>query len=150
VDTEIPRRSRPHSYFPEWPANALFNENCPMLSHELLRDEGILIVSPDGPLTAADFIAVAGHVDPYIEANGALTGLMIQARSFPGWEDFGAFVSQLRFIGGHHREIRKVAVLTDDPVLSIMPRLVDHFVSAEVRHFQYDDEQVAFDWIRGR
>jgi hypothetical protein len=120
-----------------------------MLAHELLRDEGILIVSPEGPLTSADFAAVAGHVDPYIEENGTLTGLVIQARSFPGWDDFGALVSHLKFIRDHHKKIQKVAALTDAHFLSILPRIVDHFVGAEVRHFPYSDEEAAFTWIRG-
>jgi len=31
---------------------------------------------------------LAAEVDAYIEERGDLTGLMIQAESFSGWEDF--------------------------------------------------------------
>ena len=61
-----------------------------MLQHELLRDRGILILKPDGALRAEDFTALAAAVDPYIEQNGKLNGLMIEAPSFPGWENFAA------------------------------------------------------------
>jgi hypothetical protein len=47
-----------------------------MLKHELLADEGILILRPEGSLSAADFSALASRVDPYIEAHGELKGLM--------------------------------------------------------------------------
>jgi hypothetical protein len=119
-----------------------------MISHKLLRDEGILIVTPEEPLTASDFNEVAQEVDPFIAAKDGLTGLVIQAESFPGWEDFGALISHLKFIRDHHQKIRKVAAITDARFLSIMPRVVNHFVNAEVKHFKQSEGQAAFDWIR--
>ena len=118
-----------------------------MLAHKLLRDEGILIVRPEGPLSAADFEAVAGEVDPYIEQNGILQGLVIEAEKFPGWEDFAGLVSHLRFIHDHHNYIAKVAAVTDSGFLSIMPRVVDHFITAEVRHFEFADRAAALVWV---
>ena len=67
-----------------------------MLAHEFLHDRGILILKPSGALRANDFTALAAVVDPYIEQHGGLKGLMIEARSFPGWENFGAMLSHLR------------------------------------------------------
>lgn len=48
-----------------------------MIHFELLRDRGILIVSPDGPLEKADFERLAKEVDPFIASKGNLTGVMI-------------------------------------------------------------------------
>ena len=56
-----------------------------MVEHELLRTEGILILRPEGRLEAADFEKLAQEIDPYIEANGNLHGLLLDAESFPGW-----------------------------------------------------------------
>ncbi len=53
-----------------------------MVNHELLRDDGILIIRPEGSLEAADFQAIAQDVDPYIQANGKLCGVMIDVCSF--------------------------------------------------------------------
>ena len=50
-----------------------------MISHTLLRDEGILLVSPKEPLESNDFEELAGEVDPYIYEKGALQGLMVIA-----------------------------------------------------------------------
>ena len=36
-----------------------------------------------GPLQAGDFESVSRVVDPYIEQNGKLRGVMVEARSFP-------------------------------------------------------------------
>jgi hypothetical protein len=119
-----------------------------MISYELLRDEGILIISPEGRLESADFERLAQEVDPYITEKGKLAGLMIYAEAFPGWDDVGALISHLKFVKDHHKLIRKVAAVTDSTFLSIMPRVVDHFVSAEVRHFDYRDKEVALEWLR--
>ena len=120
-----------------------------MISFELLRDEGILVVEPQGTLEAADFAALTREVDPYIEENGRLRGLLIQSESFPGWGDFGALISHLAFIRDHHRDIGRVAAVTDSAFLSIAPRVASHFVKAEVRHFDFSDRKAALAWLRG-
>lgn len=84
-----------------------------MLHHELIEEDGILVLTPEGPL------------DPYLETEGKPDGLMIYAKSFPGWENFAASVSHLRFVKDHQREIRKVAVVSDSAVLSIGPRIAE-------------------------
>jgi hypothetical protein len=120
-----------------------------MISFELLREEGILLVEPQGTLEASDFAALTREVDPYIEENGRLRGLLIQAESFPGWGDFGALMSHLTFIRDHHRDIGRIAAVTDSAFLSIAPRVASHFVKAEVRHFDFGDRESAIEWLRG-
>ena len=118
-----------------------------MIEFELLKDKGVLIVSPKGPLSAADFERIAAEADPYIEENGALGGLMIRAEAFPGWEDFGALLTHFRFVRDHHQRIERVAAVTGDGFLSIMPAIVDHFVKAEVRHFGTEEKDAAMRWL---
>jgi len=121
-----------------------------MIEHELRKDDGILIVTPKGPLAASDFEALAGHIGPYIEANGKLQELLVNAPSFPGWENFQALVGHFKFVRNHHRKILRVAAVTDDGFLKIMPSIVSHFVNAEVRHFAYQDKAEALEWIAER
>jgi len=118
-----------------------------VIQHELLRDRGILILKPEGPLRAEDFAALAGVVDPYIEEHGELKGLLIDAPSFPGWENFSALLSHLRFVRDHHRRIQRIAVVSDSTLLAIGPKIADHFVSAEVRAFDATDRAAARAWI---
>jgi hypothetical protein len=120
-----------------------------MLQHELLRDRGILILKPEGPLKAEDFTALAGTIDPYIEQNGKLNGLMIEAPSFPGWDSFAALLSHLRFVRDHHRQIQRIAVVSDSLLLVALPRIASHFVGAQVRTFDADARTVALTWIEG-
>jgi hypothetical protein len=118
-----------------------------MIQHELLRERGVLILKPDGALRAEDFTALSGAVDPYIDQHGELKGLMIDAPSFPGWENFAALVSHLRFVRDHHRRIRRIAVVSDSPLLALGPKIASHFVSAELRTFNAADRAAALIWI---
>jgi len=120
-----------------------------VISFELLRDDGVLIVSPTGPLQTSDFAAIANEVDPFIEERGRLSGLMIYAESFPGWGDFGALISHMKFVREHHRKIARVAAVTDSKILSIVPNIADHFVAADVRHFDHSEKDAALAWLKG-
>jgi len=119
-----------------------------MLKYELNRSDGILILKPMGPLESTDFEILAGEVDPYILEKGTLNGLMIYAKSFPGWDNFAAFLSHMKFVKNHHQKIKKIAAVTGSGFLSIMPQIARHFIQAEVRHFDYDDKDTALDWLK--
>ena len=118
-----------------------------MIHFELLRNRGILIVTPQGPLEKTDFELIGQEVDPFIAAKGKLTGLMIYAKSFPGWKNFEALLSHLKFVGEHQRLIERVAAVTDSEFLTIMPSIVTHFVHAEVKHFGLDEKERALAWL---
>jgi hypothetical protein len=119
-----------------------------MLNHELRRDDGILVLNPDGPLEAADFHALAGVVDAYLEQHGTLRGVLIHAKTFPGWKDFGALLAHLKFVRAHHQKIEKVAIVADGAFANTMPHIAGHFIHAEVRHFEFARMNAACDWLR--
>ena len=118
-----------------------------MIQHELLRNRGVLIVTPQGPLEKSDFEKLARYVDPFIMSAGGLNGLMIYVESFSGWSDFAALVSHIRFVRDHHRHITKVAAVTDSDFLSVLPKIAEHFIHAQIRHFPYQDKQSALEWL---
>jgi hypothetical protein len=119
-----------------------------MLAHELLRNEGILLIRPQGPIQKDDFESVAKVVDPYIEDKGRLRGVMVEAPSFPGWDSFAALLSHLRFVRDHHQHVTKVAAVSDSAILTIAPQIAKHFVKAEFRHFNASDREAALAWLR--
>lgn len=118
-----------------------------MLNFDLLRDRGILVLKPEGALRADDFKSLAATVDPFLAERGELSGVLVDAPSFPGWADFAGLVSHLRFVKDHHRRVRRVALVTDSPVLSVAPAIASHFVSAEVRRFDSRSRADALAWI---
>lgn len=118
-----------------------------MIHAELLRDQRILIITPEGDLQSSDFIALAQLVDPYIEEKGELHGLMVYTQSFPHWENFKALLTHFKFVKNHQHHVRKIAAVSDNSILSIAPSLVTHFIHAEVRHFDYADKDAALAWL---
>lgn len=109
---------------------------------------GIAVIKPErmGGLSESDFAQLRKLVDGYLQDHEFLHGLVIVADKFPGWEDFRAFISHFEFVRDHHRTVRKVALVSDSPVLSAAPSLVDHFVNARVRHFAAADIEPAKSW----
>lgn len=119
-----------------------------MLQVKLDKDAGIVTVIPSASLNEQDFTLLASEIDPYIEKEGKLNGLIIQVESFPGWEDFAGLISHLKFVREHHKKIEKVAAVTDGKIVSVMPRIVDHFVNAKVKYFPYESLDEALSWVR--
>lgn len=117
------------------------------LKFELLTETAVLILEPKGELLAGDFERVAAVVDPFIAEAGSLRGLMIVAEHFPGWDDFSALASHLRFVKEHHKKIRKIAFVTDDRLLSVLPKISARFLVAEARAFPMADRDDALLWV---
>ena len=118
-----------------------------MLNHDFRFDEQILVLNPEGPLEVEDFVTLTGVVDAYLKRQGKLRGILIHAKEFPGWKDFGAFLAHLKFVRGHHLRIKKVAVVADGAFAEIMPNIVGHFTHAEVQHFDAARMDDALIWL---
>lgn len=119
-----------------------------MIKVDLSIDDGVLMIMPEGRLEADDFKELAMVADPYIEEHGKLNGLMIYTESFPGWKDFEALVSHFRFVKDHHRNLAKVALVTNSKIASIAETMANHFVSAEIKHFDFSGKDAALDWFK--
>ena len=120
-----------------------------MLDCHLDRENAIVVVRPESALGKNDFVELGKLVDPLIEADGDLAGLIIDAPSFPGWDSFGALVTHLRFVHDHHRHVKKIAAVTDSRLGDFAEHLAAHFVSAEIRKFPAGDVVQAQRWITG-
>lgn len=110
------------------------------------EDRRVVRVRPSGSLSKADFLRLAGKVDPLIEKWGALNGLVIESRDFPGWQSIGALLRHMRFVSDHHRKIRRIALVTNSPLGSLAEHAASHFVAAEIKHFQPGDLDIALNW----
>lgn len=120
------------------------------ISHRLLPDSGVIVVEVKQALRAQDFDALAFTADTWIEAHGNLQGLVIHAREFPGWENFGSFLRHVRFVRNHHREVKRIAIAADSKLASLAPGIAEHFIKAEVKSFGYDELDTAIAWAAGR
>lgn len=118
-----------------------------MLIVKLDQENAIALLEPTGALDKKDFQAAASEIDPLISASGQLNGLLIHTQSFPGWDSFAAFISHLKFVHNHHQKIKRVALVTDSLMGSVIEALAGHFIDAELKQFPYDEMEQARHWL---
>ena len=120
-----------------------------MLDYSVMKPEGILVLKPQSPLTKEDFSGLSAAVDAYLSDHDKLHGVLIEAKEFPGWKDFGGFSAHMHFVKDNHERVERIAVVTDSPMGNVAQSLGKHFTSAEVKHFPYPDDADAMEWLTG-
>jgi len=118
-----------------------------MITYKIDASTGVLTVQPKGKLEAGDFRNLSQTVNPYIEKEGRLGGLIIVTEKFPGWRDFSGLIEHMKFVHSHHREISKVALVTDSKIADFAESLGKHFIKASIKHFPFAEQKSAKDWI---
>jgi len=118
-----------------------------MLSFELDEIAGVLTVRPERKLEAQDFQALSEAVDPFIEEKGKLAGVIIETEKFPGWEEFSGMIEHLKFVRDHHKEIAKLALVTDSKIADVAQSLGKHFIKADIKHFPFGELESARSWM---
>jgi stage II sporulation SpoAA-like protein len=121
-----------------------------MIEHSLDKEHSVLYVRPKSALEQGDFAQLANTVDPYIKETGDLSGIIIEAPKFPGWESLGAMASHFRFVREHHKHIKKIGLVTDSAMGNVAEHLASHFVSAKIRHFPAGQLEAAKRWVMGQ
>jgi hypothetical protein len=117
------------------------------LRHELVHDQRILVIEPRGRLRSEDFEQLSRELGPIIAERGGLDGLLIEADHFPGWSNLGGLLSHLRFVAAHHRKVRRLALVTNDPLLRAGPALAGALVEARVKRFARGEREAALAWL---
>jgi hypothetical protein len=125
----------------------VFGDKGRMLVHRLDANRSILYVHPTAALEKADFARLAKSVDPHIAQRGGLGGLILEFKTFPGWESLGAMAAHFNFVREHHRKVKKIAVVTDAKIGDLAERLASHFVAATIKHFAEGEVHAAEKWI---
>ena len=119
-----------------------------MIQVDVNEAEAVAIIRPEQMhgLSQDDIRQLTDRIDRYLQDHEGLRGLIIVTEHFPGWEDFKAFTSHMRFVRDHHKSVAKVALVSDSRLLSAAPHLVDHFVNAKIRHFPFAEVEQAKAW----
>jgi hypothetical protein len=121
----------------------------PGVTHRVLPESGVIVIELTEPLRP---IFRHPRRDGRLLAGDArrVPGVVLHARAFPGWENIGGLLRHVRFVRDHHRTVRRVVLATDTKLADLLPRLTEHFVQAELRHFGYDELDGAIAWAAGR
>lgn len=107
---------------------------------------GVIVADVGQPLRREDVEVIAGAVDSWLADHTELPGLVLHAPSFPGWENLGALVEHLRFVGGHQRRIDRVALAVDGQPVGIAARVAGALLHPDVRHFATGEIDAAIAW----
>ncbi len=118
-----------------------------MLKIDINKNKNYVIATPCGKLTKEDFSNFAKDIDTYINENDEVPSLIIHADGFPHWDKFKSFVAHLKFIKEAQHIIPKVAIVSDNKALIVLPKITQHFVRAKVRHFPEMKMQQALKWV---
>jgi hypothetical protein len=118
-----------------------------MMQVHLNEKEYIAILKPSARLSESDFNSARDIIDPFIDNYEKLNGIIIYVETFSGWDSFGALISHLKFINGYHKKISKVAIVTNSMVGEFAQDIGKHFITAEIKHFDFTDLEKAKKWI---
>ena len=118
-----------------------------MLHVTLEKEKLLAVLEPDGALSKEDFDNAVRIIDPFIEENGKLNGIVIYTESFPGWEDFAALSRHITFIKNHHKKIARLAFVTDTAVIDYTKAIAAPFVEAEIKVFPFAQFDEAKAWV---
>lgn len=119
----------------------------PTLEITLDEQNDIVVFQPHDKLSKEDFDYAKEVIEPFIEKNTTLKGLVIYTKDFSGWDSFTALLRHLEFIKKHHKKVQKLAFVTDAFIGEFAEKIGAHFVNAKVEHFNYEDLNKAKEWI---
>ena len=118
-----------------------------MLNISIDKPSSIVTLTPNGALTKEDIQSATKEIDAYLKEAAKLKGVIIYVDSFDGWGSFSALLAHLKFIKEHHKKVSRIAFVTNSIVGDFAEHISSHFVSAQVKHFDYNKLEDAKLWI---
>jgi len=73
---------------------------------------------------------------------------MIFAKAFPGWLDLEAAINHLQLIERFHQKIKRLAIVSDNGLLAMLPEFAAHLVHLDVKHFSESEYEDALSWLQ--
>lgn len=111
-----------------------------------VNDKSILAFKASGKLTNADYQQFLPTLEGLIRESGCLS-LYIELENFQGWEAEAAW-DDLRFGLQHDRDFKRIALVGDKAWEHSAIALANFFTHTNMRFFDKDESDVAWEWIR--
>ena len=105
-----------------------------MVNTEWLRVDEVITIRPDGAIDDEDFLKVGAIIDPVIARKGRLEVLLVDTRSFAGWDDAHALLAHMRFVHAHQTKVARIAVVGDHWWLRAAPS-IEPFYGTPIKVF---------------
>ena len=107
----------------------------------------LLAVRVSGTLGTADYAGLEAWLDARLAAHRC-PALLVVMEGFEGWDSLGAAMADFRLCKAHHDDLRRVALVGQAAWQKLMARIAAPFVAAELRYFDYDEQDVARFWVQ--
>ncbi len=113
-----------------------------------VSDEHIVAFKVSGHLTDDDYQRFLPRLTTLIHKYAPLS-VLLELEDFRGW-DLKAAWDDLRFSKQHDKDFERIAIVGAKPWQKWMTALGRAFLSAEIRYFDRDRMQEAWDWLRNQ
>jgi len=110
------------------------------------NDERIIAFKAIGKLTHDDYQEFLPRLEPLIEKAGTVS-VFLELENFHGW-DLAAAKDDYAFGKKYANNFRRIAIIGEKRWGRWLARFARPFTGAEVRYFERDDLQQAWDWLR--
>lgn len=110
-------------------------------------DVRTLEISVSGKLVEDDYKKLVERTDELIANHGKLN-MIVELTDFHGWTA-GAAWEDLKFGIEHFNHIERMALIGDSAWEKGMTLFIKPFTSAEVKYFDHNDSEAAYNWIHG-
>ncbi len=111
-------------------------------------NQGLVLIKVTGKLEEDELQEAAGPlVDEIIAEQGQVSGVLIDATGFDGWDGLPSLLSHLKFVKHHHKHIRKVALVGNKTWQSLGPKVAGLFLDALPKYFPEEQMTQARDWL---
>jgi hypothetical protein len=117
---------------------------------EMRPDDAVAAVHLDRPLRAEDVETLGAEIDRWLTTHADLSGLVLVAPVFPGWDSLRALRRHAGFVLRNHRRIERVAVVADGLLPALAPPVAGTLLHPRVRHFRFGEEAAAMAWAGAR
>jgi hypothetical protein len=111
-------------------------------------NENIIVVTPKNSIKAENIESFKNQVNKYINTHDVIPNFVFRINSVPYWANFRALQEHFQFVKNHHKLVKKVAIISDSPTVTIMRSLVNFFTDASVRRFSEKAFDDAINWAQ--
>ncbi|GIW80108.1 MAG: alpha-L-fucosidase [Gemmatales bacterium] len=115
------------------------------VSLEQRHDGRLIVVKASGKLTKEDYQRFVPEVEQAIEKHGKIH-LLFDMHDFHGWTA-GALWEDIKFDYRHFSHIAKLALVGEKKWEKGMAVFCKPFTTAQIRYFDRQDEQKAYEWL---
>lgn len=111
-----------------------------------VSEKNIFAFRVSGKLTDDDYKSFLPRLDALIQEHGKLS-LLFELDNFKGW-DLDAAWDDLKYGREHEGDFERIAVVGEKHWHRWIVELADLLTSTDIRFFDRDDRQLAWDWLR--